>query len=1038
MTLNAVAGSFAPYTLPTMDIRLCLPCGYAAPPPAVECPHCGAALEVRDERWLVGQTLGSYRIERIIGSGGMGVVFGARHEALLREAAIKVLQPELGSGSGGSGGDADAFARRFLQEARLLAALEHPGIVGIYDFAVSPFGFPYLVMPLLRGETLRELMRRHPEGLPPAWIAAIVQDLCEALGYAHAHGVVHRDLKPENVFLGAEGQRAWTRLLDFGIAHSQRRDALDRTMTGVLMGTPLYLAPEQLRGEPVSPATDQYSLALLVIELLDGRAVRAGESLTAIMRRYAEAPLPPASLPAGLEPAQARALSRATDPQPSARFPDLTEFRKGLELPAPDRAALADALQGEVPAEADPAATAVMATPLPAPAALSPTTPVPRSAVASPPARADRRAARSGLWRIVAMAAVLVLLAAVWMLRPVTPAPAPEVRETVAEPEAAAGWLRAVDAVPLPGALGALAQINQTLVLRQAGGWMLFDLGSLTAAPGTGLARGERLIGADDEKRLWLLHEDQIDALNPVTGVREQIATAESALDDAGDRARWTMAAGGEWLARVEPARVVVFRVVEGRVQHWMEREAVADTRVALGARIAVLAGPRGQLEAWDLEARERLWQRDLPAFRVNALAVSEPLGHLALASEDAIQVHSLRDGELQARLPSTAVDLAWFADGPRLAAADGRRLRLWEWRGGKLVQNQEIEGGSWLYRGIAQLISGGGGMLHRYAFGEALELADAGVGPVWSAVAAGGYAYLGGASPTVARLAPGAEPLRRQLHDDGVPDLRVHDGRLVSASDDRTLAVWRLPELEPLWRARGHDFMINQIGLGVSVWTASSDGRLRRWRWPELEPAEDVALRARVDPQLELHALWVASDDSELLAGTWNRRLLRLRRGDAGWALSSAAFAAHVGYRMVELAAIDAVLVVGVSPGRLAVYDRRSGALTDLPRIGRDCLAAAGDGSGRGAWLGCEAALVHVQVIERDGGGFALRAATLESTALGQAGALALLPAADASGTILVWGNDAGQVTFLPAPEGLPLRDLGPGSPPRAFAPVR
>lgn len=395
-----------------MDIRVCLPCGYAGPPPDVECPHCGTELVVRDERWLVGQVLGNYRIERILGSGGMGVVFGARHEALLREAAIKVLQPDLGSND--DTGSAEAFARRFLQEARLLAALEHPGIVGIYDFSVSTFGFPYLVMPLLHGETLRELLRRHPQGLPQAWIAAIVQDLSAALDYAHAQGVVHRDLKPENIFLGTDGERSWTKLLDFGIAHSQDHGRLEHTMTGTLVGTPLYLAPEQLRGEPVSAATDQYSLALLVIELLNGRAVRAGQNLTLITHRYADAPLPETSLPKGLDPSQSQALVRATDPQPDARFASAHQFSTELTLPDPERVALAAALEDSTPALPQSPPTTAMTTPPPMVPPSTPTVNLPPPPIAN----AKNRKPNHRNWLVAALLLLAALTIGFWLLRP--------------------------------------------------------------------------------------------------------------------------------------------------------------------------------------------------------------------------------------------------------------------------------------------------------------------------------------------------------------------------------------------------------------------------------------------------------------------------------------------------------------------------------------------------------------------------------------------------------------------------------------------
>lgn len=1028
MRYGASTAGFA-YTR-RMDIRLCPRCSRGEAPPAVRCTACGGALELRDEGWLIGQTLGNYRIERVLGSGGMGVVFGARHQTLLREAAVKVLQPGLGSGGAGESGG-DAFARRFLREARLLAALDHPGIVGIYDFDVSPFGFPYLVMPLLRGETLRELLLRHRQGLAPAWIAAIAQDLSAALAHAHAQGVVHRDLKPENVFLVAQAGQARARLLDFGIAHGGAREALDRTATGMLMGTPMYLAPEQLRGEPVSPATDQYSLALLIVELLSGRALRAGDSLTAIMRRYAQEPLPATALPENLDPAQTHALLRATDPQPAARFADMASFIDALALPPPDRAALADALRLPDDSTTDPALTTPMPSPVLATSA-PPTTPLPRPVPSPAPPRTPGR----GL-RYAALTITLAALAAlgVWIARP-TPANAPEAPFAAMPATQPEPWLRQLDGTPLPGVLDVLAQVDDALVLRQAGGWSLLDLTSLTAAPGTALARGERLLGADDDGALWLLHDGLIESLHPLSGHRSQIVATDPALTDS-EATRWTMARNGRWLARIDAERFAVFQIADGMARQWIEGEATPGMRIALGDRLAVVASPRAQFAAYDLASGERRWQVALPAFRVHAIALTEDNGRIALATEEHVQVHGAADGAMQASLPGVAIALAWFADGGRLVTASGSRLTLWEWRGGHPEAVDHLDGGDWLFRGQTHLIAGGDGRLRRYAFGHAPAPLDTGVGQVWAAAAYQDHVYFGGSAPPIARLAPGQAPLRRQVHDAGIPDLRIHEGRLISASDDRTLAVWKLPELELQWRARGHEFFVNQIAIGASPWSASSDGSLKRWRWPELEPAEDIPLRNRIATALELHALWAAPDDAELVAGTWNHRLLRLRREGKGWALASAPFEARTGYRLIDLPAVQAVLAIGLNPGRLTIYDRRNGTLNDLPRDGRAWHAAVADETGDGVWLGGDAALAHLHVSRRQDGRFAARTHLNEASTFRRIGAMALRPASAGAPALLAVGNVDGQAFFLPPPDWGDEGRIDFSAPPRVFTSI-
>ncbi len=1014
-----------------MDFRVCLRCGRGEAPPAVRCSGCGAALELRDESWLIGQALGNYRIERVLGSGGMGVVFGARHQILLREAAVKVLHPGLGSSGETGVSDGDAFGRRFLREARLLATLDHPGIVGIYDFDISPFGFPYLVMPLLRGETLRALLDRHRQGLPWPWIAVILQDLATALTHAHAHGVVHRDLKPENVFLVSGAGQAHARLLDFGIAHGGGHEALDRTATGVLMGTPRYLAPEQLRGEAVSAATDQYSLALLLIELLCGRALRADDSLTEIVRRYARDALPAAALPEGLEPTRRQALLRATDPQPQARFPDLAEFVIALALPAPDREGLAAAMRTPPERIEDPAlATAVFASA--AGASVPPITPLSRATPA--PLAAVRTGMPMRAWGAVFAILLVVLLAgtAWWFIGRAREAGPASAQATTASGQA---WLRALDATPLAASLEVLMQADQTLVLRQPGGWALFDLDTSTVAPGVGLALGERLLGADDVGRLWLLRDDRVESIDPIDGTRRLVAGPDPALRGSDDT-RWEMARSGRWLARLDPDRYTVLRVANGTVTPQIEGQVGPDAMLALGDRLAVVASPRRQLEAWELESGQRRWSIALPAFRVQALALDEDYGRIALATEDQVQVHQAEDGSRVESLAGMAQDLIWFADGPRLLTANPSQLTVWQWREGRAVSVQQLATGGALYRGDVALFSVGDGYLRRYEFGHAPAPVDAGVGEVWAAIADAEHFYVGGSGPAIARLAPGEAMLQRQVHEAGVPDLRIYENRLISSSDDRTLAVWRLPELELQWRAKGHAFFVNQIGIGASLWSASSDGSLRRWRWPELEPAEDIALRERLAIPLELHGLWVAPDDSELLLGTWNDRLLRLRREGEAWALASAPFEAHTGYRMIDLPALQAVLAVGIRPGRLALYERGSGQLSDLPRDGRTWHAAVADASGAGVWLGGNGVIAHLRLERRGDGRFEWRMQLLAASAFKRIGAIALRPATPSRPALLLLGNDAGEVILLPppAPDGAQIRMTS--LPPREFSP--
>ncbi len=227
-----------------------------------------------------------YAIERMLGRGGMASVYLARDRVLERPVALKVLAAHLA-------GD-EAFRRRFLREARLTARLVHPHIVQVYDVGEDERG-PFIVTEHVDGETLaEELVRRRR--LPPFEVVEVGLQLCSALEAAHAAGLVHRDVKPQNVLRRPDGR---LKLADFGIARSL--DASRLTEIGTVLGTAAYVAPEQARGEPVTPAADVYALGVLLFELLTGRTPFTAATLPELLgKREQTVPPSPGELVPGL------------------------------------------------------------------------------------------------------------------------------------------------------------------------------------------------------------------------------------------------------------------------------------------------------------------------------------------------------------------------------------------------------------------------------------------------------------------------------------------------------------------------------------------------------------------------------------------------------------------------------------------------------------------------------------------------------------------------------------------------------------------
>lgn len=250
--------------------------------------------------FAAGAVVGRYRLEVLLGRGGMAEVWRARDDVLGREVAIKTMRAAFASEEG--------VRERFLREARLAAGLDHPHIVPIYD--VGQHGeVPYVVMPVVSGGSLAGLLQR---GLPsrPRAVAWVVQ-IAGALDAAHAAGILHRDIKPANVLL-ATGERAL--LSDFGIAR-MAESATRLTATGQVIGTPDYMAPELARGEPASRSSDAYALAVLAWELLAGRPPYRGDSALSVLHQHVSAPVPQLArvrddVPAALASAVERGLAK--------------------------------------------------------------------------------------------------------------------------------------------------------------------------------------------------------------------------------------------------------------------------------------------------------------------------------------------------------------------------------------------------------------------------------------------------------------------------------------------------------------------------------------------------------------------------------------------------------------------------------------------------------------------------------------------------------------------------------------------------------
>lgn len=267
---------------------------------------------------LVGALLdGRYRVEAAIATGGMSTVYRGLDMRLDRPVALKVMDARYA-------GD-HQFITRFQREARAIARLKHPGLVGIYDQG-NDAAHPFLVMELVEGGTLRELLvERGP--MPPHAVVAVLRPVLGGLAVAHRAGLVHRDIKPENVLISDDGE---VKLVDFGLVRASAEAGI--TSTSVILGTAGYLSPEQVLGQPTGPRSDVYAAGVMAFELLTGATPFIGDNALAVANQRLDRDVPPpSSLIDGVPPQFDALIARATARDPDDRFADAAAMDDALE-----------------------------------------------------------------------------------------------------------------------------------------------------------------------------------------------------------------------------------------------------------------------------------------------------------------------------------------------------------------------------------------------------------------------------------------------------------------------------------------------------------------------------------------------------------------------------------------------------------------------------------------------------------------------------------------------------------------------------------
>ncbi len=403
----------------------------------------GPAHESSDR--LIGTTIERYRLLRKLGEGAMGRVYEAEHVGFGKRVAVKLLKDSLT-------GNAEVIAR-FRREAEAASKIGSPHIVDVTDLGTTADGQMYVAMELLHGRSLAAALAEARRFSPDRAIA-VMRQILRGVGAAHAKGIIHRDLKPENIFIVEASTGDHVKLLDFGISKLLDDDATRLTSTGAMVGTPLYMAPEQVRAEPVDRRVDLWACGVMLYEMLSGKPPFDGDNLIVLAKRIVETQPPKLkSLVDGLPPRLVAAVERSLHKQPDDRFATAEDFANAL--PEAGR--------------------------LTAPAAVS-------APASPPPRRGIAMAIVSGLIGAGAGAAVATMAIGKPAPPPPPPPPPPDTTATIAVDSDPSGAIVAIDDRP--------AGITPLTAAKVDAGWhrlVVRKLGSLPARRDENVRAGERV-----------------------------------------------------------------------------------------------------------------------------------------------------------------------------------------------------------------------------------------------------------------------------------------------------------------------------------------------------------------------------------------------------------------------------------------------------------------------------------------------------------------------------------------------------------------
>ncbi len=820
-----------------------------------------------DKDFLVGKTLGKYKIVDILGTGGMGIVYRAIHSFLRHQVAIKIILPHM---------DKRDLAR-FQREARVLAELHHPNIVEIYDFDITEWGQPYYVMELLYGRSLKEEIKAHPEGLDHKIFCMYTHQIASALSYAHSKGIIHRDLKPSNIFVAEIGGEKVIKVLDFGLAKHFPSEAgrATFTTTSKILGTPYYMAPEQVLYQKLGPYTDIYAMALIGAEMLLGKPVRAGKPLGEILGDEMKRPLTLEDEDLEkIPPQMLEVLKKATEPDIKKRYHDSMEFFK-------DICSLASAPK-------------------------QPSLSLSRS-IATGKTRL-RRISRALKFGAVALG-ILALVAGLLIYKP-------------GRTRQKTGFYPREGMLPLPPS-------SQKILTQREDGLVLATPTSLYLRPFDNkkppwkleLLDGERVLREAGEGKIYTYYKGKIYLRDLQQDKRTLIAEEVPCGNSI------KISPLGKYLAVYEK-KVNLYKIDKGKPTHLASFQPPPHPPTLLfevtDKFFCLLAGK--EFKVYGIKGLKPVLSENL----------GEVIGNPVLAAEDQREIIALsgwtdktyifdlkRNEKFTVNSPGRTYKILFLPHSSIALLGKEGRIVLIKGKNLKEFQASASDFSDLYFSSMGIVaIDRWQKNLKFFTYSEFPYLTKEKISEkeLWALAGIRDKIFAGGRDGILYEYSRKKGKKKSIFsHNNGITYIGIRGKYLLTASDDRTIGVFSLPQAQLIMRSRAHIYLINYLFFpekpGI-FWSSSSDGTIKKWALPYLEEKEDVKIKG-----YNFAAFWKGKQ--KILAGTWNNALLVLKKENGQWKISEKfPIESKSIYQMVYLKKPRLVVGIGIYPSVLYVYN--------------------------------------------------------------------------------------------------------------------